>query len=271
MKSHYTGLWLILVLSLAIVLIFALSDFDLTIGSWTARKAPFREALLEKHAHDSVASGLNGDILAPGATTPHMPTLDTPILAETDTMPQSILLIGDSMTLNLAYRLAKYARQNGHDFHAVNWDSSNTRIWSASDTLTHFIREFDATFVFISLGSNELYVKNVESRRPDVEKILAMVGERPYVWIGPPNWKEDFGINDMIASACRPGAFFRSAGMEFERKKDHVHPTREASALWIDSIMRWLPKSAHPIRAEVPDDSLGKVNPNVVFLKAQNK
>lgn len=188
-----------------------------------------------------------------------------------DSASQSLLIIGDSMTLNLAYRLAEYAKQNGHTLHSVNWDSSNTKIWAGCDTLDNFIRRYDVTFVFVSLGSNELYIKNPSSREPYVKAILDKIGDLPYVWIGPPNWKEDSGINDMLESMCRPGAFFRSAGMEFERKKDKIHPTRRASALWIDSIMRWMPKSAHPILADVPSDSIGKTSPHVTFLKALNK
>lgn len=262
-KSAYIGVWSIITFALIAFVGYAFLDYEIVIGQWHAKKAPFREKLLNvAESTDSIAD--------PAEIANVVERLQNNPL-ETDTCPQSILLIGDSMTLNLAYRLSKYAKQNGHEFHAINWDSSNTRVWAASDTLAHFIKEFEASYVFISLGSNELYLKNVDSRRPDVEKILKMVGNLPYVWIGPPNWKEDYGINDMIASECRPGTFFRSAGMEFKRKKDHVHPTREASALWIDSIMRWLPKSAHPILAEVPSDTIGKVNPNVVFLKALNK
>ena len=104
-----------------------------------------------------------------------------------------------------------------------------------------------------------------------MEEIISKIGNIPYVWIGPPNWKEDAGINDMIQSVCAPGAFFRTKGMTFKRKKDGVHPTREASALWIDSVARWMPKSAHPILMNYPSDSIGKVNPNVIFLKALNK
>lgn len=263
-KSPYIGLWLLLSLALVGFLCYSFAEGDLTIGNWHAKKAPFKEMLTAIESQDSTSVVDSLELANKIEQLARKPV-------ETDTCPKSILLIGDSMTLNLAYRLSKYAKQNGHTFHAVNWDSSNTRIWSASDTLTHFIKEYEATFVFISLGSNELYLKNPESRRPDVKKILAMVGDLPYVWIGPPNWKEDFGINDMIASECRPGSFFRSAGIELKRKKDHVHPTRDASALWMDSLMRWMPKSAHPILAELPSDSLGKVSPNVVFLKALNK
>lgn len=266
MKRHpYVGLWLLVSLALLLFVGYSFWEGELDVWGWKPKKGSFRETLLSKE--ESQPS--HGD----GIPSVGDAALEEVVHAalQTDSLPQSILLIGDSMTLNLAYRLSRYAAQNGHDFHAVNWDSSNTKIWAQCDTLSHFINEFNATFIFVSLGSNELYLKNTESRRPYVQRILQMIGDRPYVWIGPPNWKEDYGINDMIASECRPGTFFRSAGMEFERKKDHVHPTRLASALWIDSVMRWLPKSAHPILAEVPSDSLGKVNPNVTFLKALNK
>ena len=155
--------------------------------------------------------------------------------------------------------------------HWVNWDSSNTKIWADCDTLRHFIREFDVDYVFISLGSNELYFKNPESRLPYIKRVLEMIDTIPYVWIGPPNWQKDSGINDLLERTCRSGSFFRTDGMELARKKDHIHPTRAASALWVDSIMRWMPKSAHPILADFPSDSIGRANANVTFLKALNK
>lgn len=254
---------MILTLALVTFLTYSFIDTDFKIGSWHPQKAPFKEKLTAEGGTRNSTGGGNALQLDIEQSSREPQKVDS--------MPKSILLIGDSMTLNLAYRLSKYAKHNGHEFHAVNWDSSNTRIWGASDTLSHFIKEFKADFVFVSLGSNELYLKNPDSRREDVRRILRQIDALPYIWIGPPNWKEDFGINDMIASECRPGSFFRSAGMEFKRKKDHIHPTRDASALWIDSIMRWIPKSAHPILCETPPDSLGKVNPHVEFLKALNK
>lgn len=266
MKSNYTGVWLLLATSMVIIILIAFSD-DITLGKWTVKKAPYREMLLaeidspenaDMSGHDNSEGDVTGDN-------------GDQMLAETDTTSHSILLIGDSMTLNLAYRLTQYARQNGHQFHAINWDSSNTRIWAESDTLQHFINKFGATYIFISLGSNELYLTKPEGHRKYVEAILSKIGDKPYVWIGPPNWKEDAGINDMIESACARGTFFRSAGMTFERKKDKIHPTRNASALWIDSIARWMPKSAHPIILDIPADSIGNVNPNVTFLKARNR
>ena len=155
--------------------------------------------------------------------------------------------------------------------HTVNWDSSNTKIWAEYDTLKNCINRYKPTQIFISLGSNELYFKNPKSRLPYIQKILEVIDTIPYVWIGPPNWKEDTGMNDLLEHTCKPKSFFRSEGMHFERKADKIHPTRQSSALWMDSIMRWLPKSSHPFIMETPSDSIKKSNPNVVFLKALNK
>lgn len=261
MNSKYAGLWLLLAIAMIIVILISVRDEEIKIGDWSLKKAPYKEMLLAYQSETDICNESAAFATA----------VDSVVKVETDSLPKNILLIGDSMTLNLAYRLTQYAKANGHTFHSVNWDSSNTRIWAESDTLTHFIKEYGADYVFVSLGSNELYLTHPEGHRKYVDAILAKIGELPYVWIGPPNWKEDAGLNDMIESACRPGSFFRSAGMEFERKKDKVHPTRAASALWIDSIARWMPSSAHPILLTTPPDTIGKVNPNVTFLKALNK
>ena len=257
-KKTYLALWLLLSVALIVVLLVAFSD-DIVIGGKTFRKAPVADLF----ATDSLSVELAE------AGTDSIPELIEEI--KTDSLPQSIFIFGDSMTFNLALRLAQYAKQNGHVINSVNWDSSNTKIWAEHDTLAYYIEKFRPTHIFISLGSNELYISKPETRLPYIKKILEVIDTIPYVWIGPPNWKEDGGINDLLARTCRPGSFFRSAGMEFQRKADHIHPTRSSSASWIDSIMRWLPSSAHPFIAEMPSDSVKKANPHIIFLKALNK
>lgn len=259
MKSNYTGLWLLLACALTVVLFVSFLD-DISLGNWTVKKAPVAEALFPEPVETPELAFLD--------SVPEVPSEIK--VVETDSMPKSILLFGDSMTLNLAHRLSKYAKQNGHDLHSINWDSSNTKIWAETDTLAFYLRKFKPDYIFISLGSNEVYFKNPDKRLPYVKKILSTIGDIPYVWIGPPNWNEETKINDMLEATCSPGSFFRSQGMKFKRKKDNIHPTRESSAQWMDSIMRWLPKSAHPILADTPDDSLKSVPNKVIFLKALN-
>lgn len=263
MKSHYASLWLLVTVALAVIVAASLAD-EFSIGKWVPKKAPFSEVLLPDSTNIQqmqYTAGLDS-LLVP---------VEEPVLVPVDSLPKTILLFGDSMTLNLALRLARYSTQNGHNLYAINWDSSNTKIWAETDTLTYYLNKFKPDYVFISLGSNEVYFKNPSIRMPYVKKILSQIGDIPYVWIGPPNWNEDTGINDMLEATCKKGSFFRSAGMEFKRKKDKIHPTREASALWIDSIMRWMPKSAHPILAEVPSDTLRKSPNHVIFIKPYNK
>lgn len=262
MKNNYIALWLLLALALIIVTVVSFFG-DINIGDKTLKKSPIADVLINgKQESDSLSSvaTLNIDSVS---------KLEEP--CPVDSTPQRLFIFGDSMTFNLALRLAKYAQQNGHEINSVNWDSSNTRIWAQSDTLKYYLDKYKPTQVFISLGSNELYVKNPENLKPYITHILEMIDTIPYVWIGPPNWKKDGGINDLLQATCKPGTFFRTDGMQLDRKKDHIHPTKNASALWVDSIMRWLPSSAHPFVAEFPSDSIAKANPHIVFLKALNK
>lgn len=250
--KKYIGLWLILFLGLAAVVAIAFID-DIKIGELTLKKAPIKDYLLtEVDTATAIDSVKNLEAEADGP-------------AELDTTPQNFLIIGDSMTWNLALRLAEYAEANGHDIHTVNWDSSSTKTWGDCDTLRHFINKFNPSYVFVSLGANEIFLKDASSRKKCVESILAQIGDRPYVWIGPPNWKEGEGVNDMIESMCVPGSFFRTAGMKFQLRKDGIHPTEKASALWLDSVARWIPQSAHPIVMNLPPDTL-KINK---FKRAQ--
>lgn len=259
MKSNYAGLWLLLTVAIIIVTVVAFSD-EIKIGSYSPKKAPIAETLFpvaEPETVDSVEAAADSIVALQAENT----------VMETDSLPKSILLFGDSMTFNLAIRLAQYAAYNGHSFHAVNWDSSNTKIWADSDTIPVFIKKYNADYVFISLGSNEVYFKRPDVRLPYINSIITQLGDTPYVWIGPPNWNEDTGINDILESSCAPGAFFRSQGMSFKRKSDNIHPTRKSSAEWMDSIMRWLPKSGHPILADCPPDTFPKAKVNIIFLK----
>lgn len=260
MKSGYWKLWTILTVSLIFFIFLAFCD-EFYIGGWKPKKATFREALITDNKDIDLT-----EFKLPADT---MPLEEGP--AELDSLPKNIFLFGDSMTLNIALRMAEYAKQNGHKFHAINWDSSHTKIWAETDTLAHYLKQYKPDYIFICLGSNEVYFKDPTKRLPYIRKILELIDTVPYVWIGPPNWNEETTLNDMLVTVCRKGSFFRSEGIKLKRKKDNIHPTREATVTWVDSIMRWLPESSHPILAEFPADSLGKVEYNIKIIKALNK
>lgn len=252
-KKHHAYLWLWLLVSLSIIVVMAVSFLEEpTLFGLEVKQAPFRDALLAEAQEDTAASD----------TLP----VATPEVVETDSTPKNILIFGDSMTFLLAQRMAKYGTQNGHTVYGVNWDSSTPQIWATSDTIAHFIRKYDISYVMVSLGSNELFAKDLDSRAKYVRQIVDKLGDIPFIWVGPPNWKEDNGYNDMLERTLPRGTFFRTGMMQLERRGDHIHPTPAAAVLWVDSIMRWMPKSAHPILVNLPADSIN-TTPTLTILK----
>ena len=245
--KNYIGLWLLL--AVAFVIFGILSYFDpVEIFSHEMKSSKIWPTLTKTHGETKTASA--GEDMAVEVESP----VDISQPMEVDTLPKTILFFGDSMLDGLYPRLAAYADENGHQLYAVIWYSSSTEAWGKSDKLKHYIDELHPDYIFIALGANELFVKDITEKRDKyVKKILADIGDIPYVWIGPPNWKPDTGVNDMIASNAGPHNFFLTNGMEFPRMKDGAHPTHEAAIGWMDSVVRWMKvNSLHPIRLDSP-------------------
>ena len=177
-----------------------------------------------------------------------------------DTAAKNILFMGDSMLEGLGPRMAAYAQENGHNLTNVMWYGSTSEVWGTSPRLEQHLKEQNPDFIIISLGGNELFVKDIkEKRQKYIDTILKAFGSIPYVWIGPPNWKPDTGINEMLEASCAPGTFYLSNGEHFVRAKDGAHPTRKSAAEWCDRICNWImTKSAHPIRMNTPSIEKGK-------------
>ncbi len=177
-----------------------------------------------------------------------------------DTTSKTILFFGDSMIERFGPRLAAYAKANGHTLINVIWYSSSTEIWGRGTRAKELIEEYHPNYIFVSLGGNELFVRDIKKKRQKyVDNILAQIGNIPYVWIGPPNWKPDTGINDMIQESVAPGCFYLSNGEHFDRAKDGAHPTKASAAAWCDRVCKWvMTKSAHPIRLERPTEKTAR-------------
>lgn len=262
MLKNYLPVWAVLAISLLLFVVVSFCETEELLGEGF-KKATFPQQLLaERTLEDTVGATVG---LTVGLTVAH--TIADEAFAPMDSSAHSILIIGDSMLEGLNPRLAAYARANGHTLNSVIWYSSQSEYWGSCDTLKVFLRRFNPSYIFISLGGNELFVRDIEAKREKyIKNILAQIGDIPYLWIGPPNWKPDTGINDLIARNVKPGCFFLSNGMTFERGKDGAHPTAESAAQWLDSVARWMPKNAaHPILMERPADDL-TARPNEVVV-----
>ena len=258
MNKPYWGLWTLLLAALVFFVVLSFWQDGIRIGGFDLKTATFARDLGasamsdDKEDNDSLA----GDESRPKAWR-----------APLDTTAKNILFIGDSMLEGLAPRLAKYCDKNGHTLVEVIWYSSSTLVWGESGRLAELIAKYKPDYIFVCLGANELYVPNIKrARRPHLKKILAEIGDIPYVWIGPPNWDDDTGINDMIAQEVAKGCFYLSANDQFERSRDGAHPTRASAQQWMDRVVKWLgEKGAHPIRLENPGEGIGRASHIVIY------
>ncbi len=196
-------------------------------------------------------------------------TTATDTVKTVDQRGHHIMFFGDSMVEGLLRRFGDYAAENGHQLDVICWYGSNTDVWANTATLKHYIDQLSPTYIVMTLGGNELFVRDLPKREKNIAKIIETIDTIPFVWIGPPNWKPDTGINDLIIKNVGKPRFFDSRNMQLQRGKDHMHPTFSAAAVWMDSIAVWLRSmdTAHPIKMDVPKE---QHKPNSVKLHGIN-
>lgn len=256
-------LWMLL--AAAFVAVACVSAFGpVRICGYALKDSGMADAIISMRRQSPQQNAVSDTMLIPAAADMRQP-------APLDTAAKTILFIGDSMLDGLYPRLAAYSTHNGHTLYAVIWYSSTSEKWGGSGRLKSYIDRLAPDYIFICLGANELFVKDIAAKRDaHVKTLLGEMGDIPYLWIGPPNWKPDTGINDLIAANAAPGTFFLSNGMSFERGKDGAHPTRASAAQWMDSVVRWMPANhPHPIRLEIPDIASGRAKR--VFVHQPNE
>ena len=242
MKPIYS-MWLLITVALVIFIGISFSD-DINLGPHVLSKAYFPETLLAEEEGTEEA-----DTITEVDTIP----LEEENILEPDTSVHNVLVFGDSMTHHLAMSISKYGTKNNYKVTGVTWESSSIPAWANSGKIKEYMERSHPDFVIISLGSNEMELKHFDQRIPYVEKIIEQLGDLPYVWVGPPLWKEDKGLYPMLTKAVPKEMFFSTGHMEMERGPDHVHPTKNGADVWADSLMVWISKSSHPILTEKPD------------------
>lgn len=183
----------------------------------------------------------------------HTPPTAAPQTHTTKSEPvKKVLFIGDSMTGWMAERLNAYGQLHGFEVATVVWDGSTIQKWGATPKLAELVKKEKPDAVFVSLGMNELFERNPESRLgPSVDKILNSLGDTPYLWIGPPAWPGKPGgekLNTWLSSRLGPGHFFDSSRLTLKRQSpSNPHPSRQGIEKWIDTVVEWLPASESEI------------------------
>lgn len=260
--KEYVRLILILLIPLLLVSIYSISGHYIAFNGWKIGKVRIWEQMRDKLSQDKNAlSSLQN---SSPASENEPPALDSLIShqdsisqqsVELDTCGKRILFFGDSMIEGLAMRFADYADENGHKLYSVCWYGSSTLGWASNlDTLQSFLNWSQADYVVVSLGGNELRVKDLEARSQNIRKIQDALKDRPTVWIAPPSWIKNPTITGVIRETVGEKRYFDSTRLKFNRGSDNMHPTFGSASRWMDSIAVWLssPQTAHPIRMNPP-------------------
>lgn len=161
---------------------------------------------------------------------------------------KKVLFLGDSMTGWLAERMNEYGKLNDFEVATVVWDGSTINKWGTTQKLKQIINREKPDAIFISLGMNELFERNPETRLgKSVDNILSAFGDIPYVWIGPPTWPGKKGgstLNKWLAEKVGTENYYNSTSLSLPRQsKVNPHPTREGMVKWMDNVVEWLPES----------------------------
>lgn len=249
-------MWILITVTMVLFIGISFSE-EFKLGNHTFKKATFPETLLAKEEEPAK------DIVIEIEDTIPIP-VET--LVEPDTTVHSVLVFGDSMTHHLAMSISKYGTKNNYTVTGVTWESSSIPGWENSGKIRSYMEMSKPDFVIISLGSNEMELKHFERRIPDVEKIVSEMDDIPFVWVGPPLWKEDKGVYSMLEKGVPKGKLFKIETLDIERGPDKVHPTRRGADVWADTLMRWIRKSSHPILTEVPDSGTSTKGHKFIYL-----
>lgn len=171
------------------------------------------------------------------------PTTLTPLNYSPD--KKRILLVGDSEAEGLMYPLNDYCQNSGHELvKAVVWYSASDMTYASNDTLKNEIAKVKPDYIIMVIGLNQIFQQSFESSIKAVAKIKKTFGNIPYTWVGPANWVDDKGINDVYESETDPGTFFLSKNLVMGRGKDGRHPDLNGYYIWMEALSKWLRNEA---------------------------
>jgi lysophospholipase L1-like esterase len=160
--------------------------------------------------------------------------------AKPGSRPRKILLTGDSMGDGLFVALRKVRKANGFEIKYDPWYGSTSAQWAAGARLQAAIADYQPDLVIFTLGANELFTPVGPKRVAQVQGLVRQFGPTEFVWVGPPNWKKDWGTDSMFRAQVGRARYFQSSQFAFERRQDGAHPTAAASEQWAAHLVDWV-------------------------------
>ncbi len=151
-----------------------------------------------------------------------------------------ILLTGDSMGDGLFIALRKIRHANNAEINYAPWYGSTSTKWAAETRLQTSIAEYQPDLVIFTMGANELFTPVSPQRVGQVKSLITQFGTAEYIWVGPPNWKPDWGTDSLFQAQVGSAHYFVSKNLLLDRRKDGAHPTAAASEEWARVIVDWI-------------------------------
>lgn len=102
----------------------------------------------------------------------------------------------------------------------------------AAEHLTASVAKHQPDLVLINLGTNEVFVPAPQALIGRIRAVVKAAGGCDCVWIGPPTWKGDKGIVEVLRDNVAPCRFFDSSHLDLERISDGIHPTDKGGEQW---------------------------------------
>jgi hypothetical protein len=192
------------------------------------RRVPERAAATSTPSAASAPSAPSAPRPSPAAPKPHR--------AEA----RRVLHFGDSMVPLVGNYLKPVYERQGSSYRMLSTRSSTTRTFSDHAGLSAALREYDPDLVLISLGSNELFERELGAVATAVRAIVRQVGDRPCLWISPPAWAKGYGFLDTLRESVAPCDHFDSSRLPFSRQADGRHPDWSSSYRWASEVWRAL-------------------------------
>ncbi|MDB4933200.1 MAG: hypothetical protein JWP87_172 [Labilithrix sp.] len=152
---------------------------------------------------------------------------------------KTVLHVGDSMVggnLGLTRALEQRFSAEGAKFVRDFKVSESIVSYDHSPKLKSLVEKHRPDIVIITLGTNDVFVPYPASMAANVQNIVKRVGARECYWMGPPTWKPDTGIVQVLKDNVAPCKFFDSSSLKLQRAGDGIHPTDRGGADWATSF-----------------------------------
>ena len=155
---------------------------------------------------------------------------------------RSVLHLGDSMVGfrgGLTRALENRFQDAGTRFYSNSLTSAGITSFDESDHLQKLLKRLNPEMVIVTLGMNNVTYPHPEALSHHIVSIVKKIAPRDCYWIGPPAWKPDAALVNVLAQSTPPCVFFDSTSLELERQSDGIHPTERGAEVWAQAFWRF--------------------------------